>query len=142
MALDTAGKTELLARASLFSSLSPEELASLAERAEEVVFERGRYIVSQGQVGTGFFLILEGRVRIARAGETLAELGPGEVFGELSVVDQQPRVASAIAEEQTRCLALAAWDLNAVLESDPKLALALLRVVARRLRAADDRATH
>ena len=142
MTLDTSTKADLLSRAPLFTSLAPDELSALADRAEVVEFERGRYIVSQGQIGTGFFLILEGRVRIARAGETLAELGPGEVLGELSVIDQQPRVANAIAEEATRCLALASWDLNAALAEHPQLAVALLRVVARRLRDATDHVTH
>jgi CRP/FNR family cyclic AMP-dependent transcriptional regulator len=62
-------------------------------------------------------------------------LGPGDFFGELSLLDRQPRVASVTADEPTTCLALASWDFQKLLESEPGVALAVLREVARRLRA-------
>jgi CRP-like cAMP-binding protein len=108
----------------------------------DLAFPAGEYIVRQGQVGTGFYLITSGRVRVVRGSERLAHLGPGEFFGELSVLDQAPRMAHVIAEEPTTCLALASRDLTRLLEKHPRIALAMLRVVARRLRAAADHPRH
>ena len=72
----------------------------------------------------------------------IAELGPGDFFGELSVIDQMPRLATVIAVEPSTCLALASWDLIAEIERDPKLALNLLRALALRLRAAREEHRH
>lgn len=108
----------------------------------DLAFPAGEYIVRQGQVGTGFYLIVSGKVSVLRGSETLAHLGPGEFFGELSVLDQAPRMAHVIAEKPTICLALASWDLTRLLEKHPRIALAMLRVMARRLRAASDHTRH
>ena len=128
-------RTELLAACPLFLGIAPEHLAALAEKATEVEFEARRTIVHQGEIGTGFFIVAEGRVKVVRDARTLATLGPGEFFGELSVLDGQPRIAQVVAEEPTRCLALASWDFEKVLLEQPALSLAILRVLASRLRS-------
>ncbi|MBI2246778.1 MAG: cyclic nucleotide-binding domain-containing protein [Armatimonadetes bacterium] len=127
---------------SLFSELSPRALGSIADLASEIEFQAGRYIVRQGQVGTGFYLIVNGTARVVHNGKVLAQLGPGEFFGELSLLDQQPRMAHVIAEEPTACLALASWDFTRLLEKTPKLTLSVLREVARRLRALSEQHQH
>ncbi|HEX5241125.1 MAG TPA: cyclic nucleotide-binding domain-containing protein, partial [Candidatus Limnocylindrales bacterium] len=96
----------------------------------------------QGEIGTGFFVVIDGRVRVVRDGSLIATLGPGEFFGELSVLDRQPRNAMVAAEVATTCLALASWDFEAVLLEQPRLTLAILRGVAVRLRTATDSARH
>jgi CRP-like cAMP-binding protein len=73
---------------------------------------------------------------VVRDGTTVAHLGPGEFFGELSVLDGGPRVAQVVAELPTRCLAIPSWDFERVLREEPGVALAVLRVVAARLREA------
>jgi CRP-like cAMP-binding protein len=80
-------------------------------------------------------MVVTGSASVVRDGEVLARLGPGDFFGELSLLDRQPRVASVTADEQTTCLALASWDFQKLLESEPGVALAVLQEVARRLRA-------
>ena len=77
-----------------------------------------------------------------RAGETIAALGPGQFLGELSLLDQQPRIATVVAEGPTTCLALASWDFEAILASQPGVALAILRGVASRLRALSEDHAH
>ena len=77
-----------------------------------------------------------------RDGETLSRLGPGEFFGELSLLDGQPRIANVVAEEPTTCLALASWDFEAILAEEPGVALAVLRGVARRLRSVSEDHRH
>ena len=131
-------RTELLAACPLFRGVGSEYLAALAEKATEVEFAPRHTIVRQGEIGTGFFIVVEGRVRVVRDARTLATLGPGEFFGELSVLDGQPRIAQVVAEEPTRCLALASWDFEKVLLDQPALSLAILRGLAARLRAVSE----
>ena len=135
MTLTRDRRTELLAGCPLFHGVAPEHLTAVGDTATEIEFPPGRVIARQGEIGTGFFIIVEGRVRVVRDSETLATLGPGEFFGELSVLDQLPRTAQVVAEETTRCLALASWDFEQVLLDHPALALAILRGLAGRLRS-------
>ena len=123
-----------LRKVPLFSEVTPRQLALIADRVTEIDYPAGRYIVRQGQVGTGCYLIVRGKVRVVRGGEVLAELGPGQIFGELSVLDQMPRVAHVITAEPTLCLGLASWDFTKLLEQNPKITLNILREMARRLR--------
>ncbi len=138
MPMTRAQKVARLNKVSLFSELSPRALGSIADLASEIEFPAGRHIVRQGQVGTGFYLIMNGKARVVHDGKVLSRLGPGEFFGELSLLDQQPRMAHVIAEEPTECLALASWDFTRLLEKTPKLTLSVLREVARRLRAVSE----
>jgi CRP/FNR family cyclic AMP-dependent transcriptional regulator len=142
MALTTEEKTAWLARVELFEGCSPAALRQIAERSGEIEFPAGRHIVTQGMIGNGLYIIVAGLARVVKGDETIALLGPGEFFGELSVIDQLPRTASVVAEEETTCLALASWDLIAEIERDPQLALNLLRGLASRLRAVRDQHRH
>lgn len=134
MTLTHDHRTDLLARAPLFASVDAEGIAQIASRVVEVEFPKDHVIARQGDVGTGFFLVASGSVRVVRDGETIAKLGPGDFFGELSVLDGQPRIAQVIADEPTVCLALASWDFEAVVKEQPAVALAILRGLAGRLR--------
>ncbi|MEX2011271.1 MAG: cyclic nucleotide-binding domain-containing protein [Chloroflexota bacterium] len=131
-------RTELLAGCPLFRGVGAEHLTALAEKATEVEFPARQTIVRQGEIGTGFFIVVEGRVKVVRDARTLATLGPGDFFGELSVLDGQPRIAQVVAEEPTRCLALASWDFEKVLLEQPALSLAILRGLAARLRSVSE----
>ena len=142
MTLTHDSKADLLAGCRLFDGLSPEQLAVVAERAVEVEFPSERVIARQGEVGTGFFVVAAGTVRVVRDGETLNRLGPGDFFGEMSVLDQMPRVAAVIAETPVTCLGIASWEFERLLLEQPALALAILRGVARRLRAVVEDHSH
>ncbi len=74
--------------------------------------------------------------------QTIATLGPGDFFGELSVLDGQPRIAQVVAHGETDCLALATWDFEAVVNEQPSVALALLRGLAGRLRTLTEAGRH
>jgi CRP/FNR family transcriptional regulator, cyclic AMP receptor protein len=134
MTLTRDRRSALLSAASLFDGLDNEAMERIAAVAVEVEFPADHVIARQGEIGTGFFVIASGRARVVRDGETLATLGPGDFFGELSVLDGRPRVAQVVADGPTTCLALASWDLEALLLEDPKISLALLRGLAGRLR--------
>ncbi|HET6691448.1 MAG TPA: cyclic nucleotide-binding domain-containing protein [Miltoncostaeaceae bacterium] len=134
MTLTADRRAELIGGCPLFVGLETGDLASVAAVAIEVDFPADRVIAREGEIGTGFFIVVEGRVKVVRSGTTVAHLGPGEFFGELSVLDGGPRVAQVVAEAPTRCLAIASWDFERVLREEPGVALAVLRVVAARLR--------
>ena len=134
MTLTHDARAELLAGCPLFHGIDDHGLAMLAEKATTVEFPAGHVIARQGEIGTGFFVVVEGRVRVVRDGTVVAELGGGDFFGELSILDRMPRNASVTAETATTCLALASWDFDAVLLEQPALTLAILRGVAARLR--------
>jgi CRP-like cAMP-binding protein len=144
VALTAREKGELLDRVDLFRGLGGVPLSAIADRAVEVEFPAGRPIARQGEVGTGFFLIVSGTAQVTRDGSTIATLGPGEFFGELSLLDQMPRVATVTAGEPgpTVCLAIASWDFERLLEEQPRVAIALLKGVARRLRDVTDQHRH
>ncbi|MGA3029690.1 MAG: cyclic nucleotide-binding domain-containing protein [Candidatus Limnocylindrales bacterium] len=135
MTLTPDQRARLLAGVGLFSAVGDAGRSAIAERAVEVDFPNGRRIARQGEIETGFYMVVTGSASVVRDGEVLARLGPGDFFGELSLLDRQPRVASVTADEPTTCLALASWDFQKLLESEPGVALAVLREVARRLRA-------
>jgi CRP-like cAMP-binding protein len=128
--------TELLGGTRLFAGVDPPGRERIADRMTEVDLPADRVIARQGEIGTGFFIVVSGGVRVVRDGETIAELGPGSFFGELSVIDRQPRVAQVITAAPTTCLALASWDFEAVIAEQPSVAMAILRELAGRLREA------
>jgi CRP-like cAMP-binding protein len=134
MTLTQDRRTALIGGCPLFQGLDDTGLGALAGAAVEVDFPAERVIARQGEIGTGFFVVVEGMVRVSRDGSTIARLGPGEFFGELSVLDGGPRIAQVAAEQPTRCLAIASWDFERVLRDQPGVALSVLRVVAGRLR--------
>ncbi len=142
MAMTRKQKMDLLRGVELFAGLRPRALGEIADLMTEIEYPAGRYVVRQGQVGTGFYLIAGGRARVQRGDRTLNTLGPGDFFGELSLLDQSPRVAHVLTEEPTTVLALASWDFTKLLERNGKLTLAILKEVARRLRAQSDQHTH
>ena len=134
MTLTRERTEQLLTQTRLFAGVNPAGLASIAERITEVDVPADRVLARQGEIGTGFFVIVSGSVRVIRDGDTLAVLGPGDFFGELSVIDGKPRTAQVVSVEPTTCLALATWDFEAVIGEQPSVAMAILRELASRLR--------
>lgn len=138
MALGTDEKRRWLERIPLFHGCATDALDRLAERMGEVEFAAGQHMVNRGQVGNGLYIIVSGTARVQRGDDAIAVLKPTDFFGELAVLDQQPRNATVVAAEPVIALALASWDLVAELERDPQLALNLLRQLAGRIRAIED----
>ena len=142
MTLTRDDTTRLLAGTRLFAGVTADGLAMISARMTEIDLPAGRVIARQGDIGTGFYVIVSGLVRVVRDGQTLAQLGPGDFFGELSVLDGRPRVAQVVSVEPTTCLALASWDFEAVVAEQPSLALAIMRELAGRLRELTEATSH
>ena len=142
MALTQDRRATLLAATPLFADVDAAGLDRIADRAVEVGFVADHVIARQGEIGTGFFIVVSGAARVVRDGSQIATLGPGEFFGELSVLDGLPRVAQVIADGPTTCLALASWDFESVVRDEPAVALAVMRGLARRLRGVTEGSHH
>ena len=142
MTLTQDRRTELLGGCPLFGGVAQDDLAAIGERAIEVEFPVDHVIARQGEIGTGLFIVIDGAVRVVRDGEELARLGPGDFFGEMSVIDGLPRVAQVVATEPTRCLALASWEFERIVLDHPTIGLAILRGLSARLRAKTEPPQH
>lgn len=125
---------EHLKKVPIFSGLPARELESIARSMKERVYESGAVIVKQGDPGVGFFLIADGRVEVTHDGHKIREMGAGEFFGEMALMEERVRTATVTAKTQTRCLQLVRWDFRAMLKENPDLAVRMLEVVVRRLR--------
>ena len=142
MTLTRDRKSELLAGARLFDGVDADGMERIAAVAVQVDFPASHVIARQGEIGTGFFVIVVGGARVVRDGAVIARLGPGDFFGELSILDGRPRVAQVIADGPTTCLALASWDFEAVVRDEPAVGLAVMRGLAGRLRDLTEASHH
>jgi CRP-like cAMP-binding protein len=125
-----------LGRLALFADLTRPELEALAHTVEEEVFADGQRVLRAGLSGAGFFVILEGHAAIEVDGEQPWTLGPGDFFGEASVLTGEPPSADVVAKGLLRCVVVAGPDFESVLLERPHLLLRLLREEAHRLREA------
>lgn len=136
-----ADNLDFLRRVRLFQDLDRRSLEAISNSAVEQSYQPGQEVVRQGDTGVGAFFIRSGRVEVVqqRDGEEekVAELGPGDVFGEMALLDEFPRSATVRAVQPTTCLGIQRWHFRGILESHPQLALALLPVLTRRLRNAE-----
>ncbi|MBX7082103.1 MAG: cyclic nucleotide-binding domain-containing protein [Nannocystaceae bacterium] len=132
----TLEKILMLKGTSLFSTVAAEDLAALARTAEERSFAAGQTIVTEGESGDELFVILSGRVVISRGGRETASLGPGEAFGEISVLDAGPRTATATAVSATDLLAITSEEFYEILYEQAEIAEGVIRMLVKRLRDA------
>jgi CRP-like cAMP-binding protein len=144
--MDREAVAKVLRTVPLFKSLRPGDVQHLADLASVRRYRSGSTIVRQDDTAMTLYCVLSGSVRIerepARAADgpvTLATLGPGGFFGEMSLLDDFPRSATVIAEEPTECALISKWDFQKELKSHPEIGQALLRVLSQRIRALDER---
>lgn len=126
-----------LARVTLLQGLAPDHLVDLASRMEERVVSSGQTLVKEGEVTPGLFLILDGQVDLTVRNDlaqpvVLETLEPGGLFGELSLVAEEPSFIWATAQKSTRVALLEREDFRSFLEESPVGALAILEILGRR----------
>ncbi len=131
--------SSFLQKVPLFRGLDTRHREHFARRFVQRQFEAGRMMVTQGQGGEGFFVIVSGKadVILERSDGTKAVVntfGPMDFFGELALLDDGLRTASVVATEATLCLVLTRWDFLALLREDAEMAVAVLQELARRFR--------
>ena len=132
-------RLELLGSVWLFAQCSNRELNTLESAATEMQLEAGKILTQQGEIGRHFVVIVEGKVEVTRDGTQMAVLGPGSFFGEMSLLDGQPRTATATTIEPTHVLMLTTAAFNEVLATMPSVDRKLLTVLAARLRDVEAR---
>jgi CRP-like cAMP-binding protein len=150
--VDVEGKStvEILAQIDLFEGLDAANLKRLVDIGKEQTVTRNSQVFDEGDAGDCFYLILDGAVRISRivpgmGEEALAVLRKGAYFGEMSLLDEAPRSATAIAHETTKLFVVGRRDFEDLLFVDRHLAYDVLwnfvRTLSRRLRATNDKMT-
>jgi CRP-like cAMP-binding protein len=139
---------ELLRQTDLFTGLTPDELGKITGISIKEVHQPGDIIFEEGQHGEKFYLIMKGEVRISKmipgvGEEALVILKHGQYFGEMSLIDDMPRSAHAIANKPTDLLVIERGDLEKLLSQDKEMAYKLLwtfiRTLTRRLRETNDK---
>jgi CRP/FNR family cyclic AMP-dependent transcriptional regulator len=130
-------KADALKKVPLFSGLSRRYLDLIAKQTDEVKEEAGTVLAKQGALGLEFLLLLEGGARVEKDGTVIARLGPGDFFGEMSLLDGMPRSASVVAESPCVLLVIQSRSFRSLLDEVPELPRKLLVTLCGRLRAAD-----
>jgi serine/threonine protein kinase len=124
-----------LAQLDLFRRLSEGDLRRLVERGLRMDVEAGQEVIAEGDDGFGFHLILSGTARVTKGGRLLRMLGPGDYFGEISLIDGGPVSAAAFAEEPLEMLVIRNRQFQPLIEGDGDFARTLLRVLCERIRS-------
>jgi CRP-like cAMP-binding protein len=132
-------RVKLLGDVWLFERCSRKELAVIASHATPVQFEAGKVLAREGAVGREFFVVIAGKVEATRNGVSIGVLGPGSFFGEMALLEGQPRVATVVAVEPTEVLVLTTQGFGSVVDQMPSVDRKMLTVLATRLRELEDR---
>ncbi|MCA1827403.1 MAG: cyclic nucleotide-binding domain-containing protein [Myxococcales bacterium] len=132
--ISTVEKVLFLKSIDLFRALPSEELAQIAEIAEEQPLSQGDQVFGEGEPGDALYLIVEGKVKVHKGEKELVRLGIRDVFGEMAVLDSEPRSASVTAVEDSVCLKIGRDDFRDILSERPEIAMGVMKVLTRRLR--------
>jgi CRP-like cAMP-binding protein len=125
---------DVLARLSLFADLAPAQLEAIAHRFDEEVFPEGARVLRKGLTGSGLFVILDGEAIVRVEDEEITRFGPGEFFGEISLLTGDLPVADVQALTMLRCLLIPGPDFERFLTEHPAVLYRMLQAEARRLR--------
>ncbi len=134
---------EILERTPIFSELTKRDLNALAQTARLRKYAPGEVIIEEGGSAVGCFIVASGEVEVVKGldspdqPEVLATLGPGDFFGEMAIIDDSPRSATVRAIKDTECIAITRWDFMAEVRTRPDIAIQMLPVLVKRIRAAE-----
>ena len=125
----------MLRPVSIFRGLHKNSLFEVARKAKEIQYDPGDVVVSQGEPGDALFVVVEGQLDVHRNDQPVAQLAPGDYFGELSLIDGEPRSATIVARDEVVLLTLTAADFNALLD-EPYVLHGVMVNLARLIREA------
>ncbi|HVT21029.1 MAG TPA: cyclic nucleotide-binding domain-containing protein [Mycobacteriales bacterium] len=131
---------EMLAQIPLFRGCSKDELKHVDRAATMASYPAGHVLCNEGAVGRELIMLIEGEAEVDRGGTVVTTVGPGDFIGEMSLLDGGPRSATVTAKTEVKALVLPTREFWQVLDEVPALAHRLLRTLAERLRAMDERA--
>jgi len=130
-------KLELLARVPLFAGVAREGLEEIGQIVKEIDVPAETALTHEGRQEGYFFVIVSGSVRIERSGRRINTMGAGEFLGEIALLDDGPRTATATTETPCRLLSMTHDRFDRLLETSPSVRSAVLESVGQRLRAMD-----
>lgn len=130
----TLERVLLLKRAPFFEGTPDHSLLGIAASLAETEIPAGTEILKEGELGATMYVVVEGEVRVEVAGRVATHRGPGDVFGELSVLDPQPRMATVVAQTDVRLLCLDRELLFEAMGDRPEVAQGVIRFLCRRYR--------
>jgi CRP-like cAMP-binding protein len=125
----------------LFRDVPNRDLTRLAASMREKTFAPGQVVVTEGEGGLGFFVILDGHAKVSQAGEDRGTLATGDYFGEMALIDGDDRAATVTADDELRCAALTMWNFRAFVKQHPDVAWGLLTALVKRVRQGQARQT-
>lgn len=135
-------KLELLRGIPLFARLGKAELVRLGQLADQVEAPAGRVLIREGEFGSEAFVMVTGHAQVVRGGTTIAELGPGDWFGEMAVLSEGTRTATVTATEPSRLFVVAHREFHALMDEMPTVRTAVLDCLAERIRRLETEVTH
>lgn len=135
--LRSSDRINKLAGVSLFNGFSKRELREIDKRADEIAVKPGRILAREGERGREFALIVEGKARVERGGKVIARLKDGDFFGELSLIDGEPRNATVVAESPMTLIVMTKNAFGELMLSSPSLQRKVMVGLIRRLREAN-----
>jgi len=130
-------KIDLLKKVLLFNNLSQRHLKEIAKHADQVQVEKGRVLAQQGKTGWEFIFIVEGKARVEKNGKFVRQLSGGDFFGEISLIDGEPRTATVIAETDMTILIVHKPSFDHLLDAIPGLQKKILISLCQYLRRAE-----
>ncbi|MGI8511848.1 MAG: cyclic nucleotide-binding domain-containing protein [Solirubrobacteraceae bacterium] len=116
----------------LFADVPDDELRTIAPFAAETAVEAGKELVKEGQYSYEFMAIEEGEAEVTRGGEHVADLGPGQFFGEIGLLEKSLRNATVSAKSDMRLITLTGWDLKRLERNIPEAIEEIRRVIEER----------
>ena len=129
---------EIIRTVPMLKGLTADEVRRLAASASRITLGASQKLFDEGDPTGGVFIVERGRVRLTRKGTPIADLGPGEMFGEMAALDGGPRVVTVTAGEPTSLLAIPAHAYTAVVYENAAVLKEVLRVVLNRVRGLED----
>jgi len=128
---------DVLRRVPLFQGLDDKQLKRIADSFTERTFKAGQELVTEGSGGVGFFVIETGEARVTVDGNPRRELGPGDYFGEIALIDGGVRTATITATSDGTMHGLTSWQFRPLVEDNAAIAWPLLEAMAKRTRELD-----
>lgn len=130
---------DVLAQVPMFSMLKPKELKSLTADAHDLTYSAGTTLTETDELGSTFFVVVEGTLRVLVDDKVIKSIGPGDFFGEMALIDHSPRSATIVADTDVRCLVFSSWVFRPFALKHPEVAWALLEMMVARIREAEAR---
>ncbi len=137
--ISTIEKVLFLKGVDLFKTIPAEELSAIAQITDEVEYAPEQTVFKEGDQGDAMYLIVDGRVKIFVGERNLAELGIGQCFGEMAILDAEPRSASVAALSDLTLLKIKREDFDEILAEKPEISRGIIKVLTTRLRDANKR---